>query len=663
MAVTHLFESLVPDGNDETQVRSSDWNAAHVLSNALKAIDGLTPAASKIAYFSGADSAALTDITATGISLLGVADAAAGRTTLELGTVATQAANNVSLTGGSISGMTSISGSTLASTVATGTAPLTITSSTLVTNLNTDAVDGFHASQTPGANQIPVLNSAGRLVLGGSDDGGSALQVSGALRVSNNITTGAHFVGSAATLMIRRDTADGADDGAVYVCSGGWPQPTRGGFVELRGNESATNPGDVRLVSGGSGDTSGGNVSMLTGGGFERFKVLPSGRILVGSTLPTDNGVDALQVNGTIKATGYKTATYNFIEGYINASTSDGSDNSYLVINGGGSNADVSRGSFIGIYGNEVATNGGCIFLTAGNVATGNINFRTGALATRMQINNAGRILAGQTLPTDDGVSTIQVNGTLKASGINTHLLGAYTSDGADTATVYLRGGGDMSASRGAFISLTGNDAANISGDVRLYAGEDPGKIAFITGNPSTLRMLILTNGRILAGPTLPTDDGVSTLQLNGTIASKGVKLDGTASSNVNTLDYYKEGTFTPVIYGETTAGSGTYTTQTGKYTRIGNIVHYNIALIWTAHTGTGNMRISGFPYNASVSCPCSDIYYDAFTVGSGKECNAVLSSGGSSLGMKSLDPSGGTVAAIAIDTAGTLIIQGTYFV
>ena len=39
-----------------------------------------------------------------------------------------------------------VSGSTLTSTVATGTAPLSVTSTTAVTNLNADTVDGQHAS-------------------------------------------------------------------------------------------------------------------------------------------------------------------------------------------------------------------------------------------------------------------------------------------------------------------------------------------------------------------------------------------------------------------------------------------------------------------------------------------------------------------------------------
>lgn len=57
------------------------------------------------------------------------------------------------------------------------------------------------------------------------------------------------------------------------------------------------------------------------------------------------------------------------------------------------------------------------------------------------------------------------------------------------------------------------------------------------------------------------------------------------------------EGTFTPVALGATTGGVGTYTSQTGSYTRNGNRVTFNAYLAWTAHTGTGSLYFDGLPY------------------------------------------------------------------
>lgn len=52
-----------------------------------------------------------------------------------------------------------IRSSTFESDVATGTAPLTVASTTKVTNLNAEQVDDAHADNTPAANEIPILNA------------------------------------------------------------------------------------------------------------------------------------------------------------------------------------------------------------------------------------------------------------------------------------------------------------------------------------------------------------------------------------------------------------------------------------------------------------------------------------------------------------------------
>lgn len=63
------------------------------------------------------------------------------------------------------SGINSWSGTSSFAT-GTGVAPFTIpTSTTVVTNLNSDMLDGFHASATPSINQIPVTSVSGQLTL------------------------------------------------------------------------------------------------------------------------------------------------------------------------------------------------------------------------------------------------------------------------------------------------------------------------------------------------------------------------------------------------------------------------------------------------------------------------------------------------------------------
>jgi hypothetical protein len=71
----------------------------------LEAIAGLTSAANKGIQFTGVGTASVFDLTTAGKALIDDADATTQRTTLGLGTIATQNANSVAVTGGSITGL------------------------------------------------------------------------------------------------------------------------------------------------------------------------------------------------------------------------------------------------------------------------------------------------------------------------------------------------------------------------------------------------------------------------------------------------------------------------------------------------------------------------------------------------------------------------------
>jgi hypothetical protein len=84
------------------------------------------------------------------------------------------------------------------------------------------------------------------------------------------------------------------------------------------------------------------------------------------------------------------------------------------------------------------------------------------------------------------------------------------------------------------------------------------------------------------------------------TTSGTGITFPATASAstNANTLDDYEEGTWTPALTFGGNAVGLTYTTQQGKYTKIGNAitVQYTIFLS-NKGSSSGNNLISGLPF------------------------------------------------------------------
>ena len=72
--------------------------------------------------------------------------------------------------------------------------------------------------------------------------------------------------------------------------------------------------------------------------------------------------------------------------------------------------------------------------------------------------------------------------------------------------------------------------------------------------------------------------------------------LFGSDTAAANTLDDYEEGTFTPDWNGSS-AGTTTYSTNQGSYTKIGNIVHIRIYSGINGTTGTGGWEVKNLPF------------------------------------------------------------------
>ena len=84
----------------------------------------------------------------------------------------------------------------LVSTVATGTPPLVVSSTTKVTNLNAEQVDGYDVSATAVAGKIPVYNASAKLVGDITGNAPTASSCSGNASTANSINTARSITGT-----------------------------------------------------------------------------------------------------------------------------------------------------------------------------------------------------------------------------------------------------------------------------------------------------------------------------------------------------------------------------------------------------------------------------------------------------------------------------------
>lgn len=122
------------------------------------------------------------------------------------------------------------------------------------------------------------------------------------------------------------------------------------------------------------------------------------------------------------------------------------------------------------------------------------------------------------------------------------------------------------------------------------------------------------------------------------------------------------DGVFTPVAYGSSSAGSGTYSAQTGRYTRIGNRVFFDLYIAWSAHTGTGSLRISGLPFtvNATLSSACSAVA-NGITLTALNYLQPLINQNSDSIFLYQYPVGGGSPTETTMDTSGGLWISGSY--
>jgi hypothetical protein len=220
------------------------------------------------------------------------------------------------------------------------------------------------------------------------------------------------------------------------------------------------------------------------------------------------------------------------------------------------------------------------------------------ALTERMRLTSDGNLLVGKTSvnATDIGI-VANANGRLyTAVDGNSNVFNRTTSDGD---ILDFRKDGTTVGSIGAK-----------AGD--LVIGTTITSLRFNNG----LDVIHPFNQTSGLGSDANTDLGASSARFKDLYLSGGVVFDAVAgNATSNTLDDYEEGTFTPVLRFNQTNYSGTYNDQLGKYTKIGNAVHYRLLVQLGSYSQTGDIDISGLPFTATSTTHTSVAIYKARVV------------------------------------------------
>jgi hypothetical protein len=188
-----------------------------------------------------------------------------------------------------------------------------------------------------------------------------------------------------------------------------------------------------------------------------------------------------------------------------------------------------------------------------------------------------------------------------------------------------LRGPG-MFSGNASVISIADSRVAVITGNRFFWDDSDWAGTGSLTGTKNiieiasgaTVESLTITGNAIQAGSyagvtfvdfvnngTVDQLTFGSNVSDNATSALAGVLVGNKANSNVNVLDWYQEGTWTPSLEFDGATTGITYTARTGSYTRIGNRVYFDCYFLLSSKgAATGAATISGLPFTQSNAYP-----------------------------------------------------------
>jgi len=513
----------------------------------LQALSGLTPTDSNIIVGNGS-----TFVTESG---------ATARTSLGLGSIATQSASAVSITGGSLTGMTSYSGGTISGTTGTFSGDLAVDTDTLFVDASADRVGINTSSPQAPLNAVSAYSSGTtttslKLATVGGYDSGSGTSIDFGQDQSNYSTwltgkiasprTGTNWGGSlvfytndnsAATGIVERLRLNHDGNMGLGVTPSAWG----GSFKALQVNDSVfynNNSGDTFVGSnyyydGTNNKYINTDYSAAYGqqAGAHIFYTAPSGT--AGNTVTFTQAMTLTSAGLLGISTSSPSTLLQLNEDYGTAALSISDDSSagdYLTF-------QIVGGQYNGGANEIQAINTTDLSL---NVATArSLIFKT-SNTERARIDSSGNLLVG---------GTSQSGTANRAAVFSANKFGLSIIDTTAQA-----------AGVGGALNLGGNYRS--AGDAQAFA-----RIEAVKENG--------TDANYAYGMAFSTTPNGGTFTERVRILSSGGITFNGDTATANALDDYEEGTITPTL---TPSTSGSITTGNNRvtlqYTKIGNVVH-----------------------------------------------------------------------------------------
>ena len=509
---------------------------------------------------------------------------------------------------------TGIIASTLTSNVATGTAPLTVTSTTKVTNLNADLVDGYTTSLTATANTIVVRDANSNIVgnnISGTLSTASQPNITSvgtltSLGVTGNITSGNANLGNLVTANFFQGDGGLLSNigGASYIANG-----TSNLSVASSGDITASISGNSTLVLTNVGANVNGyaNISgTLQLGGNITTPLRVTGNANVGNLNTTGNiNANNLTLTGNLVVSGTTTSVNSTVTtivdpiielgGGANGELLTSTDNKdrgvmlhrYEGIAGSGgkkvdsfigwddSNSEFSFGSNVFITNDVVTVN------EFGNVRAnmyyGNGSQLTGISATtaislingtsNVEVTNNGNVIFG----VGGNASIMTVTSTGANVGGYLSVIGNVTAGNTVSANYFI-GNGSLLTGLGGLSNGNSNVSIEQNGNIMLSAGGSY-SVLIVTSTGTNAAGYLSVSGNLVAANIR--SNGFA--NINGLVTAANANLGNLVNAN------YFNGTLTSLSGNQpniVSVGSLTSLTVTGNITsgnaNLGNLARAN---------------------------------------------------------------------------------------